>query len=439
MVAALTTAAPAVVLHTGSKVRPTACAYDRQARRLGLPPAILDELGIIPGQDVHVLAQDHGRHLYLGPLIGIWLARVGRQARDGAIADDRGVIREARAVGTVPFFFELSGVDRGSKRVDGWVERDGAFAPAVLPLPDVIYNRATFPDRQERSRAAVLRKELTDRDGVVFLNRANAYGKQAVYEALDYFPLTAHLAPETVPFDGSDSLKRMLARHASVYLKAGFGSLGSDVVRVRDVRDGWEIAGRRGGIPVRRKFTDVDRMATFLLEFRGDEPWVIQQAIGVPCIEGSQVDVRAFLQKDKHGRWQVPRVMVRVGTPGEVVASTHLGGRPFSLADFLARHGDEVPQFVGIETKATAVALRVAETLEARYGLLGEVAVDLGVDADGRVWVFEANAKPRHRSVSGLPQSIDRYPFLYAIHLAALSWSGRHSGLSWPVLPGQSG
>ena len=40
-------------------------------------------------------------------------------------------------------------------------------------------------------------------------------------------------------------------------------------------------------------------------------------------------------------------------------------------------------------------ALLIAKQIEKESGfLLGEMSMDLGVDTDGRLWFFEANAKP---------------------------------------------
>lgn len=43
-------------------------------------------------------------------------------------------------------------------------------------------------------------------------------------------------------------------------------------------------------------------------------------------------------------------------------------------------------------------AITIAETLEEQIdGTLGELGLDIGVDRNGRVWLFEVNAKPgRH-------------------------------------------
>lgn len=69
--------------------------------------------------------------------------------------------------------------------------------------------------------------------------------------------------------------------------------------------------------------------------------------------------------------------------------------------------------------KAKRVAVRMSEAIERNYPhRLGELGLDLGIDKDGEVWMFEANAKPG--------RSIFKHPALKPEGRASLEYILEH-------------
>lgn len=424
------------VVHAGGFMARVPCARDPEGDTLGLPPDFLEAAGLVPGQEVHLLEQDDGQHVYVGPLVGVWLGSRGIDLLRGGAERYRRVAREARAAGTVPFFFAIEGVDRGAGRITGWVERGGGWAQARLPLPDVIYNRTTYGDAAQREHAAALRRQLTALEGVVLLNGVNSFTKWDTCAALQFHADTAALAPETIRVSHMAGVMDMLDRLGRVFLKRNDGSHGSDVTQI-SADPCWSVQGKVGGGRVHESFASRDQLEAFVAILTHGADWVVQQGVDLPRVGGRFFDLRAIAQKDGRGDWQVPLVLVRWAQPDRVAANMSQGASPFLPADFLARHGGELaPELAGMEAAATECTLLVVQALESRYGLLGEVGVDIGMDRSGRPWVFEANAKPLHPEADGLPAALDDLPFRYAVYLAQRKWTGRHTGLTWPAPAG---
>ncbi len=60
---------------------------------------------------------------------------------------------------------------------------------------------------------------------------------------------------------------------------------------------------------------------------------------------------------------------------------------------------------------------------EASETLIGEIGFDLGVDQQGRIWMFEANSKPgrsifKHPKLKDADERTARLPLAYAVHLS---------------------
>lgn len=69
--------------------------------------------------------------------------------------------------------------------------------------------------------------------------------------------------------------------------------------------------------------------------------------------------------------------------------------------------------------KAKLAAIKLSEAIERNYPhRLGELGLDLGIDKDGEVWMFEANAKPG--------RSIFKHPALRSEGRASLSYILEH-------------
>jgi len=422
--------APEVVVHVGALSRLCPCAVDRGGGTLSLPPGLLAELGLEPGQLAHMAAHAGDRHVHLGPVVGVTLDPGALiRALSGQTSRYRTLAQEARDVGALLYLFDPSRADCDGGTTpalipcgDGWEERS-------MPLPDVIYHRATYSDRDTRKQVQRLLRCICVLHGATFINRPNGFSKLEVADALRFFPNTAELAPETVAFTGPDDLEALLRRHGRVFIKADYGSHGSDVIRIIDRQDGCLVQGRFGGKEVAEVFTRRDQLQLFLTLLRAGTAWVVQQGIELPEVEDRLFDLRAIAQKDARGRWQVPLVLVRHAREGSVAANMAQGGTGFVADQVEERFGDLAAELPDLGELGREAAEKVAVALEARFGLLGEIGVDIGVDRHGRPWIFEANAKPLHPTLPDLPHSLTRYPLEYATHLAGRAWAGRYSGL----------
>ncbi|HEY8394659.1 MAG TPA: YheC/YheD family protein [Thermaerobacter sp.] len=397
--------------------------YHLDAHRLvlALPRGFLDRCGCTSQQDLHAYPAN-GR-LVIGPLLGIW---VRPSALRSWLRGIRTFDREARAAGALPFFFDLDGIDRAAGRITGWTAAGERIRRVTLPLPDVIYNRATFPDLHERAAARAMRRALLEEEFIPFVNVASGFPKWDTYRALRRFPATRGLVPETIRFGDSAALFRFLRRHRLVFLKADGGSHGTEVLRLEAaLTGGWSVEGQIGDRRVQTRMATTAQLCSFLPRLVGTKEWVVQRGIRLPRLQGRRWDLRIDVKKDGTGRWAVPLVLVRLGNPASVTTNISRGATPFTLEDFCRRFKD-APGVAGLEEKATRVGHLVAAALEATFGGLGEIGVDMGLDPAGRPWVFEANAKPQYgpRPRSRLVRAI----MAYAVRLALRSWVGREEG-----------
>ncbi|HYF91360.1 MAG TPA: YheC/YheD family protein [Symbiobacteriaceae bacterium] len=353
------------------------------------------------------------------PLVGVLLGSLAKLMEPGPwAARYLRMMQEGRSAGTVPFVFTAPDINLAEGVVHARVERHGEWIREEIPLPEVIYHRAIYSAPGLRKAVRATLKQMSLHRGTILLNKLGSFTKLQVHQALTFFPSQAALSPETRPFTGPQDLEEMLARHPAVFVKANDGSHGTEVVRITALPSGWEVRGKIGGRTAAETFDSLPQVQDFLALTTAGRLWIVQQGIALPQVDGRICDLRVILQKDGTGEWQTPLILLRWGRAGSVAANMSQGGEPCLPEAFRQRMGARASVFRHVEPIAQAAALQAAHALETRFGLLGEIGVDVAVDEDGRAWILEANTKPVHPLIEGLPVPLERYPFSYAGYLA---------------------
>lgn len=324
------------------------------------------------------------------------------------------VAADAKQAGVSVILFNWYGVDFARAQVRGWMPQGQQWVAAVRPLPDAIYELTSYRTGRKIDSVKAVCKRLAEDHGIPFVNRLPPFGKWAVYKVLKASDETGHLQPETVQFQDFKVLDRMVKRHGTVYLKYSYGSEGSSVMRVRPEAGGWGLKGRCRGKPIDRTFSDLISLHHFLAGLRLKN-WVIQQGVNGAKVGGTTFDLRVMAQKDGQGKWDIAPGLLRWATPkNDVANNVALGAKLLNPADFIRKFGPHVQGLPTLEARAAEASLKVAKVLGDHYDTIGEIGVDVCLDQDDRIWVFEVNPKPARRPGYAMHQRI----FAYCRYLA---------------------
>lgn len=394
---------------------------------LWLPPAVYDRFPLTPGQRVGMWEDPEREHIHLGPLVGVIVE--GPEHWDVTeMVDDRLrlLVEGARQAHVPVLFFSINAIDLRQKSVLAYTDRGaGRWQRCLAPLPDVMYNRGTYPDPEERGAARETRRVLRKVLEIPFITAPAGFGKWDTYKALAFFPHARPLCPETIQFGDEASFRDLLSRHQAVFVKADDGSHGEDVVRVlapQDRYSSYELRGYLQGEKARESFRSAGGVYDFLAGACRHGDWLVQQAIDLLTYEGRRFDFRVILQKDEAGTWQMPHLLVRRAMGSGVVTNTSRGGESTTLEEFTARAGQEIEALPSLGAKIEEMSRLAAAAMEARYGLLGELGLDVGVDHNLRPWLLEVNTKPFFDPGEG-----SYLPFAYAKGLALKAWTATSS------------
>lgn len=122
--------------------------------------------------------------------------------------------------------------------------------------------------------------------------------------------------------------------------------------------------------------------------------FLVQQGIPLRLPSGRYHDYRMLVQKNGQGVWELTGMAGRVGAARSVTSNLHGGGHAVRAEVLLKKWlGSEEKASKAMKT-AEKLGLEAAAFLEDSFGALCELALDLAIDREGKIYVLEVNPKP---------------------------------------------
>lgn len=369
-----------------------------------------------------------GEGLRIGPLVGILTLGVKEDlqrplgGRTKLLGD---FVRAAHEMNVVCYVFNASEVDWTRGLVKGVTmvraSKGGlVWKRMTFPLPDVVYNR--IPHRNGELSEAVVRVKQECRKREIPLFNERFVNKREMYQYLLQHEGTKPLIPNTDRMRTPDGLERFCRTHPFVYLKPIGGSLGMGILAVKRRADHYVTRYRKQGKHRTSKFREAQSLYSFVRRYNPDRIYMMQQGIHLKQHQGNPTDFRVHMHKNGDGTWQVAGIGAKIAGKGAVTTHVHNGGHVLNgeqvLLDWFAGEAD------AIRARIIEASIRVAQTMEGMLqGPVGEWGLDVGIDEQQRIWVFEANAKPGraifdHPDLQAAGRRSSRYLIEYAQHLA---------------------
>lgn len=323
-------------------------------------------------------------------------------------------------LGLAVFVFFPHRIDWERRRVFGYSysASAGRWERRLYPLPEAVYDRCFYSDAKLYAEFREPIRRLMKTPGTRFLGYG-LKGKWSVHQMMIRDEALSPYIPQTELLQSPADIERWLEEKGELFLKPHGGSQGKGVLRVTRVENGYVVKGRNHrNEAVRSGFRSKRRLLGWIAAFTGGRKYLIQKYLSLTTTAGEAFDIRALVQKNHTGRWELTGIAVRRGAPGSITSNLHGGGHAEEAKPFLRQqYGQQTAET--IESSVRELALRIPFVLEQYHGRLLELGVDVGVDTEGHVWVLEANSKPGRSSFAGLSDKkvrLDsiRNPILYA-------------------------
>jgi glutathione synthase/RimK-type ligase-like ATP-grasp enzyme len=295
-----------------------------------------------------------------------------------------------RRLGIRVFVFSPRKVDFQRRMVDGYTYQRGVWTKGTFPLPHVIYDRVFIGPSYRQYKPFI--DKLQNDPEIIFMGRGLT-GKWQVHQILSKSTELAKWLPETNLYTFS-TLLSVLERDGAAVIKPIAGTHGAGVVRIVHADGNYAVTGRnQQNKPFQRVYRSTAELHRFTNNFIAGRKFLVQTYLSLQTPDGTPYDVRVLVQKNSCGEWETTGKAVRMGDKNSITSNLHGGGKAMPLSSFLARYFPEEKQ-TEIEQEMDQLIELLPPFLEQYHGRLVELGVDVGIDADGNVWIIEVNSKP---------------------------------------------
>ncbi|NGM83054.1 YheC/YheD family protein [Paenibacillus sp. 7124] len=308
----------------------------------------------------------------------------------------RRMIVEGKQIGLDVFVFTPMDVDNVKQRIYALVfdPAKGEWSRKWRSFPDMIYDRCRI---QRSVRFQQLLQFRSRYNHLTFLNRP-LRNKWTIHQTFSQKGRFRQHLPDTLLYQSSADLHRMLRANPVVYIKPSNGTGGRGILRIERLkgeRSMFDIQGRRlNRRIIQPRRVSLSRLESIVRQWCIGGRFLVQQGIPLRLPGGRFHDYRMLVQKNSQGNWAMTGIAGRVGAARSVTSNLHGGGHAIR-AEILLK------QWLGSEEKA-AKTIQTAEKLgtdaaaylEDSFSDLCELALDLAIDREGRIYVLEVNPKP---------------------------------------------
>ncbi|WP_026559214.1 YheC/YheD family protein [Bacillus sp. J37] len=317
--------------------------------------------------------------LVVGPFVGIMGCRDKKYLTKNVLSKLRYRLKDSWKLNGLFFVFAENDVNPLKKEVEGYYfhPRKQAWVAARLPLPN----------------AVIISKNSMSRRGYTYFTNiigqkvfySDHLSKWYQYKKLSEHPSLSSFVPKTKKLVNRHSFLEMINEFGAVYLKPNQSYQGKGIIKIEKSGDTYKLQNINGHI----KMIFQEHILLKYVTYKMKQKYLIQQAIPYTVGE-SLIDFRLYLQKGKDKQWSSPGTMARIGKKRSIItnANHRIDVLPSQYA-FARYYGLTNNQIFTLQNEMTNICKKAAEYIEECGHHLGDIAIDLVVDNELKIWILE--------------------------------------------------
>ncbi|CAH0344357.1 YheC/YheD family protein [Bacillus sp. CECT 9360] len=343
--------------------------------------------------------------IHIGPLVGIFTSGI-TSILHKPVGERSGFFSRLlslnKATSCIPFLFGEHQIDWESETIRGYVYRGNHWEVRDFPFPNVIYDRLPNRKTENSTGPKEVKRKFQEEYEIPWYN-PGFFNKWDIHERLTEDEDAIPYLPETYPFQSLSAIETLLSKFRQVYIKPIHGSLGLGIHQILyDKNEHIYYCRYKDEKKINKltKFPSLEAMFHHIFRKKKLHNLIIQQ--GIPLIRTNKrpIDFRVHTNKNHNGEWQVTAIAAKIAGEGSVTTHVKSGGSVKTLDELFEDKNLALIMQQKLSTAALTLSNSIEKTMD---GVIAEIGFDLGVDKQGRVWMFEANSKPG-RSIFSHPK-----------------------------------
>lgn len=286
-------------------------------------------------------------------------------------------------------FYVFSFKDFNTNEVKGYLFEDDQWKEAILPHPNVIYNRIHSRKLEQSDGFLRWKDQLSELRIPIFNDRF--LSKWEVHEIISKQNLINPYLPVTTLFT-KEQLEKMITEHPTIFLKPIQGSQGRNIIRITKNKEFiLEISGLMEDYFV---FTSLPKLLAFVDKQIDKRPYLVQQGVPLLTFQNRPLDFRVLCHRNVHDLWKVTSLVARASAEKQFVSNISYGGeimKPLSALIPSFNQDTSLKLIAHMKELAVDIANILSNQSE---GMICELGIDIGVDQQGKLWLIEVNSKP---------------------------------------------
>lgn len=355
---------------------------------IGISKTIFKEFTVPDKLDYEVRIE--GRNLCLGPVICYLLETQRKHITTDRLENLKVYYNSYDSIKGLVFISAVDQINLSDKTIGGFYYNEGTWEEGTFPYPGALYRKAEIPEE--------IYKDIINQIGDRLFN-SYFFDKWETWEVLSQDPHLSEHIPYTEKLEGLEALDRVLQMYKTVYLKQARGYKAKGIIKVENTDEGYQFTYRLKGV---NTISDPDEAARFIKELneskRGQNFYLMQQAIVVRKYQNRPFDFRVVMQKDKSTQWNCSGIIARFGKRKSIATNFLLSGYALPVYDALKRVFKMTEREIfQKEQEIISVCMEVCKVLEKSIGNYGDLGIDVMIDENKKVWVLEVNKTHDHR------------------------------------------
>ncbi len=316
----------------------------------------------------------------------------------------------AAAEGASFFYFSPGEVNFSNRTINGQVYEKGRWQRKIMPFPNVIYN-AGSPEKLTNSKE-VIEKLKTDIPFTTFSIGNKWSVNRRLKEAKDF---ANYLIPTEI-VKSTDHFFKFLSAFDKVVFKPIDGRKGKGIFFIVQQGDRFSVKGEGTN-----RMYGKSQLNGFIKQKLVKETFIVQPYIQSVTKSGQVFDFRLHVQKNGEGEWVITTIYPRIAPQGSIIANINSGGYTNYLDPFLEHEFKE--EAFNLRKKLEYFSLSLAKHLDElqmeKFGeMIDEIGVDVGMDEQRKLWIYEVNWRPGCPPAFYLELDVVKNTIQYAIYLA---------------------
>ncbi|MEH7513816.1 YheC/YheD family protein [Gottfriedia acidiceleris] len=313
----------------------------------------------------------------------------------------------AKLEGVNFFYFTPGKVNIKQQKILGKAYENGQWIDKEFPFPDVIYN-ASYPINNNAERIVDYLFDRIPFTSHSIGNKLSVYNRiEKAKEFKQYLIPFCELTDVQIFFD-------MIKRYEKVIIKPLTGHQGKGIVFIeKHGVDHYNINDARSLSSINGK-----QLFDFISDKIQEQDYLVQQFISSQTKSSHVFNFRLHVQKNGEGKWVITSIFPRIGLMGSI--TSNMGSYSTYLNTFLKTEFGN--SWYDIQRDLEQFAISFSNHFDALYDCeLDELGIDVGIDANQKLWLFEVNWRPSSPFIYNVELDVAKNTILYAKYLADIN------------------